>query len=140
MRTNILMVEDNPSDVYFWRELFRDVPNMPEVHWVKDGTEALNYICQRDQFKNVAPPDIILLDLNMPRLDGYQLLQLLKNEERTAHIPVIIFTTSRDESDRSQCADLGAALFLTKPSGVEESKKLVSQLVDSEFPRLVKSA
>ncbi len=136
--TNVLIVEDNPADWYLWKELFSETENVPNVHWVKDGTEALDFIAKRHEYGHAALPDIIMLDLSLPRIDGYQLLQLLKNDARAAHIPVIVCTTSKADSDRNQCSDLGAILFLTKPPGLDEWQKMASHLADNEFPKLVK--
>lgn len=140
MRTNVLIVEDDPADWYLWKELLSETLKMPIIHWARDGTEALEFIAERHEYQRDNLPHIIMLDLNMPRLDGYQLLQLLKNDPRAAHIPVIVLTTSNAPSDENQCADLGASLFLTKPGGLTDCRKLASRLVEQEFPKLVKAA
>lgn len=138
MRTNVLIVEDNPADWYLWKELFSETLHMPIIHWARDGTEALEFIAQRHEHQSDNMPHVIVLDLNMPRIDGYQLLQLLKNDTRAAHIPIIVLTTSNAASDQEQCADLGASLFLTKPGGLTDCRQLASRLAEQEFPRLVK--
>lgn len=140
MRTNVLIVEDNPADWYLWKELFSETLNMPIIHWARDGTEALEFIAERHQHQKENLPHVIMLDLNMPRIDGYQLLQLLKNDARAAHIPIVVLTTSNAPSDQAQCADLGAALFLTKPPALSDCQRLASHLAEREFPKLVKAA
>src|SRR5687767_4777264 len=105
---NILLVEDNSADAYLLSEGFAKTKNAPAVHWVQDGYQALDYVFKRKEYQNAARPDMILLDRNMPRINGFEVLKELKKNSALSTIPVIILTTSRDPLDHSQCKALGA--------------------------------
>ncbi|HWK53217.1 MAG TPA: response regulator [Hyphomicrobiales bacterium] len=114
----ILMADDDEDDRLLARDALNESSPANDFHCVADGVELLDYLARKGKFKdeNRYPlPSLILLDLNMPRLDGRQTLAQLKADPATRHIPVIIFTTSREEEDMLKGYELGAASYITKP-------------------------
>lgn len=126
---DILLVEDSSSDAYLLRELFARKDSAPEIHWVRDGYYALDYLLQRKDYRDAERPDVILLDINLPRVNGFEVLRELKKNEDFCNIPVVILTTSRDPLDHTQCAALGADMCLTKPHAIREYKELIQRLM-----------
>jgi len=133
---DILLVEDSSSDAYLIRELVARRENAAEIHWVVDGYYALDYIFQRKQYQSVNRPDIILLDLNLPRISGYEVLKELKDNDDFSTIPVIILTTSRDPLDHTQCKALGADMCLSKPHALKEFDDMIQCVLDWTSLRL----
>ncbi len=136
---HILLVEDNPSDVRLLKDLMEEQGYQPSLHWVMDGHEALDYVMQKKPYGEATRPDIILLDLGLPRISGYDVLRKLKKDAKYAKIPIVILTTSRDPLDQKQCATLGADAFLSKPRNLKEYELLVEKLVHEYFPHLVQA-
>lgn len=116
----ILLVEDNPGDVRIAVEALKDcrVPNRLNV--TEDGVEAIRFLRGQDGYAGSPRPDLILLDLNLPRKDGHQVLAEIKTDDRLRQIPVIVLTTSENERDISRAYDLSANCYVTKPSGLEQ--------------------
>ena len=133
---NILLVEDNPADMRMLKDLFEESKKTPSLFWVTDGYEALDYIYQRNEYKGAALPDVILLDLGLPRISGYEVLKELKEQPHLAHIPVVILSTSCNPLDRKQCEAFGADVFFSKPHSLKGYEELVEQLSGLELPRL----
>lgn len=127
---DILLVEDSSADAYLLTEVFTRKENAAEIHWVTDGYHALDYVNQRSAYEHAPRPDIILLDLNLPRINGYEVLKELKETPPLADIPVIILTTSRDPLDHSQCKALGADICLSKPHGLQEYEEMVQKMIN----------
>ena len=111
----ILLVEDNPGDVRLTREALRDSKVKNTIHVVDDGVKALQFLNREAPYQDVPRPDIILLDLNLPRRDGREVLADIKLSEDFRRIPVVILTTSDDEQDILKSYDLHANCFITKP-------------------------
>ena len=95
----ILLVEDNPGDVRLTQEAFKESKFLHQMHVVMDGEEALDFLHKRDKFKDVPTPDIVLLDLNLPKKHGTEVLAEIKNDQKLKVIPVVILTTSEAEED-----------------------------------------
>lgn len=127
---DILLVEDSSSDAYLLKELFTRKADAPEIHWVVDGYHALDYVYQRREYSHAKRPDVIVLDLNLPRISGYEVLKELKSTPPFADIPIIILTTSRSPLDHTQCAALGADMCLSKPHAIKEYEELVQRLIN----------
>lgn len=121
----ILLIEDNPGDVRLTEEAFKetDVPNRISV--AKDGVEALAMLQRRPPYTNAVAPDIILLDLNLPRMDGRELLADLKRDPDLAHTPIVVLTTSNAPADIRQAYELGGNCFVTKPVDLDEFMDVV---------------
>ena len=111
---NVLLVEDDPGDVLMTREAFEEyLHNRLDV--VSDGSEALSYLRREGEYADAPRPDLILLDLNLPRRDGREVLAEIKADESLQHIPVIVLTTSRADEDVLRSYQLHANAYVTKP-------------------------
>lgn len=125
----ILLVEDDPADAGLTKRAIKTGRIPCEVHHAKDGVEAMEFLRhQGDRFKDAPRPDLILLDLNMPRKDGREVLADLKNDPELKSIPVIVLTTSDIEQDIEASYLQGANSFITKPMDVQDFFDVVSQL------------
>jgi chemotaxis family two-component system response regulator Rcp1 len=116
----ILLVEDNPGDVRLTIEALRDAKVANQLHHVANGEEAMQFVRRQGSFSDSPRPDLILLDLNLPRKDGREVLQELKGDPELRRIPVIVLTTSSAERDILQSYDLHANCFITKPLDFSE--------------------
>lgn len=114
-RIEVLLVEDHLADVRLILEALRDGGREHHVHHVRDGIEALALLRREPPFKRARRPDVILLDLNLPRMDGRELLGVIKSDPEFATIPVVVLTTSNDEKDVARAYALRANCFVTKP-------------------------
>jgi len=115
----VLLVEDGPGDVRLTREAIRDAGAKLALHVANDGIEAMEFLERRGQFSAAPRPNLILLDLNLPRLDGREVLEAIKGDPALMNIPVVILTTSESETDVMQSYGLHANCFITKPTNVE---------------------
>lgn len=114
--TPILLVEDNPDDYEATLRSLRDNHFLNPVHWCRNGQEALDFLVHgHEEAEGARLPGLILLDLNMPGIDGREVLRLIKADGRLRRIPVIILTTSADERDIARCYDSGASTYIQKP-------------------------
>ena len=125
---NILLVEDNPGDIRLTQEAFKEGTIPKTLHVVKDGVEAMEFLRQRGKYAEAPMPDIILLDLNLPRKDGREVLADIKADEHLRFIPVIILTTSDNEQDISRAYSLYANCFVTKPVDLEQFIFIIRQI------------
>ena len=116
----ILLVEDNPADVRLTQEALKEGKVFNNLHWAKDGVEALDFLKQRGRYESSPRPDIILLDLNLPKKDGRQVLSEIKQDPSLRAIPVVILTTSQAEEDVLRSYDLHANCYVTKPVDLEK--------------------
>lgn len=134
----ILLVEDNVSDATLLKEFLSEEKYVPEVYWVQDGQQALDFILQRGNYENAPLPDLIILDLALPRISGYEVLRLLKHQfSKHSTIPIIILTTSTNPADTKSCLHLGADAFFSKPMNLQGYDELIQTLTVFEFPRLM---
>ncbi len=111
----ILMAEDSPSDAELARLAFKNDEAPNQLIIVKDGVEALAYLRKQNPYEEAERPDVIILDLNMPKKDGRQVLAEIKQDDQLKNIPVIILTTSEDEDDVRRSYELQASSYVTKP-------------------------
>ena len=116
----ILLVEDNPGDVRLTKEALREGKVYNNLHWAKDGVEALEFLRREGKYAEAPRPDIILLDLNLPKKDGREVLASIKNDDRFKQIPVVILTTSEAEEDVLRSYELHANCYITKPVDLEK--------------------
>jgi CheY-like chemotaxis protein len=116
----ILLVEDNPADVRLTREALKEGKVYNNLHWAKDGVEALEFLHRQGKFAAAPRPDIILLDLNLPKKDGREVLQDIKKDDKLKRIPVVILTTSKAEEDVLKSYNLHANCYVTKPVDLEQ--------------------
>ena len=116
----ILLVEDNPGDVRLTQEALKEGKVYNNLHWAKDGVEALEFLQRQGQHANAPRPDIILLDLNLPKKDGREVLAEIKKNDRLKHIPVVVLTTSKADEDVLRSYELHANCYVTKPVDLEK--------------------
>ncbi len=116
----VLLVEDNPADAEHTRTVLEDVKMIGGFHIVGDGVEALDFLHHRGEFRHVPRPDLILLDLNLPRMDGRELLAEIKAADALKDIPVVVLTWSSTQEDILRTYHLQASAYLTKPVDVEQ--------------------
>jgi CheY-like chemotaxis protein len=116
----ILLVEDSPSDANLTIREFSKAKIANNLHWVEDGETAMNYLRQQGEFADAPRPDLILLDLNLPGMDGREVLEEVKSDTDLKRIPVVILTTSNDEQDVLRSYNLNANCYVTKPIDIEQ--------------------
>ena len=121
----ILLIEDNPADIRLTKEIFKEAKINNNLNVVENGLEALEYLRKSSNYKNATKPDIIVLDLNMPKMDGREFLAKVKFDENFKRIPVIVLTTSESEEDILRTYDLLANCYITKPVDLDEFIKVV---------------
>ena len=114
-KIRILLVEDNPADADLTCEKLEQSKILHEINTVKDGVEAMDYLFKRDSFENAVRPDLVLLDLNLPRKDGREVLAEMKASADLRRIPVVVLTSSQAEEDIIKTYDLQASAYVTKP-------------------------
>ncbi|WP_436343854.1 response regulator [Natronorubrum sp. FCH18a] len=120
----ILLVEDNPGDVRLIQEAFREVDVETTFHTVHDGGTALELLRERQRTDSTTELDIALLDLNLPRIGGFEVLEEIKNDEELTAPPVLVLTSSKADEDVAKSYELCANAYLTKPSNPDEFTKL----------------
>jgi CheY-like chemotaxis protein len=133
----VLLVEDDPGDVLMIREAFADNKVRNNLTVVNDGEQASDLLHRRGEFADAVRPDLILLDLNLPRKDGRELLTEIKNDEQLRYIPVVILTTSEAEEDVLRSYQLHANAYVTKPVDFDTFIQVVRQ-IDQFFLTVVK--
>jgi two-component system, chemotaxis family, response regulator Rcp1 len=124
----VLLVEDNPGDVDLTKEALTDAKVRNRLHVVDDGAKAIDFLFQKGAYADVPRPDIILLDLNLPKKDGRQVLAEIKAEPRLTGIPVVILTTSQAEEDIARSYQLHANCYITKPVDFKQFMKVVKSI------------
>lgn len=133
----VLLVEDDPGDVLMTQEAFEEHKLRNRLSVVSDGTEALAYLRQEGQYADAVTPDLILLDLNLPRRDGREVLEEIKKDENLRRIPVVVLTTSQADEDILRSYQLHANAYVTKPVDFERFISVVRQ-IDEFFVSVVK--
>ncbi len=129
----ILMVEDNPVDVLVTREALKQGRILNNISVAEDGEEALDFLFRTGQFSAAPRPDLILLDLNLPKKDGREILAELKSNPDLRSIPVVILTTSQAEEDVLRSYDCGANCFIVKPVDLEQFTSTIRSVEDFWF-------
>jgi CheY-like chemotaxis protein len=133
----ILLVEDSPSDADLTEEAFSEGKVLNNLHWVQDGVEALAFLYRQGNYVDAPRPDLILLDLNLPKKDGREVLAQIKGNPTLKLIPVIILSTSAAERDIVKTYELNANCYVTKPIDLEEFIGVV-KLIEEFWLALVK--
>jgi CheY-like chemotaxis protein len=126
----ILLVEDNEGDLRLTREAFREGKVTNNIHAVADGEEAMEFLRRQGRFADAPRPDIVLLDLNLPRKDGREVLAEIKADPHLRRIPVVVLTTSRAEQDVLRAYDLNCNCYINKPVDLEQFFRVV-EMIDS---------
>lgn len=124
----ILLIEDNPVDVLMTRRALEEAKVFNQLHVVEDGEEAMDFLYQQGNYADAPRPDLILLDLNLPKKSGREILAEVKKDPRLLAIPVIILTTSEAEKDISMCYENHGNCFITKPVDMEQFTHVVKSI------------
>jgi CheY-like chemotaxis protein len=127
---HILLVEDNPGDVRLTQEAFKESKLIHELHVANDGVEAMEYLHNDGVYSDALRPDLILLDLNMPRKNGREVLEEIKRDPKLMHIPVVVLTTSEADEDILKSYSLHANCYITKPVEFEKFLDTVKRIED----------
>jgi len=126
----ILLVEDDETDIKFITRAFERIWDAPTIAVVRNGEQALQYLRKQQDYGSAATPDLVLLDLNMPGKNGYEVLTEAKRDPELKHIPIVVLTTSSDEESIEESYKLHANSFITKPATFDELQSVVQQVVD----------
>ena len=129
----VLLVEDNEADADLVTEALQNARIWMNLHWVRDGVEAMAFLKREGCFSNAPLPDLILLDLNMPKKDGRQVLKEIREDKNLTHLPVVILTTSREEEEVLRSYQLHANCYITKPVDFDSFKTIINQIKDFWF-------
>jgi len=124
----ILLVEDNPDDVALTLRALKKNQILNKVIVARDGSEALDFLFGTENSPPIDMPEVILLDINMPRMSGLEVLERIRADERTRYLPVVVLTTSDEDRDRIDSYSLGANSYISKPVEFEDFNKVVKQL------------
>lgn len=128
--SHILLVEDNEGDIILTLEAFKEAKIINSIDVVRDGELALRYLAKESEYKNVETPDLILLDINLPKIDGIEVLKAIKSDPELSLIPVIILTTSEDEKDILKSYKSHANCYITKPVNYNNFMAVIKSLKD----------
>lgn len=134
---DVLLVEDDPGDVLMTREAFDDNKVANRLQVVSDGVSALAFLRKEGEHADAPTPDLVLLDLNLPRMDGREVLEAMKNDEALRSIPVVVLTTSEAEEDVVRSYALHANAYVTKPVDFDRFIEVVRQ-IDEFFVEVVR--
>lgn len=134
---DVLLIEDDPGDELITREAFEHNKISNTLHVAHDGEEGLDFLYRRGGYENAPRPDLILLDLNLPKYDGRQLLETVKSDPDLNHIPVVVLTTSSAEEDILRSYKLHANAYVTKPVDLDQFMNAVRQ-IDDFFVQVVR--
>ncbi|MGC2360408.1 MAG: response regulator [Thermoplasmata archaeon] len=124
----ILIVEDNPADARLVREVMRDSKVLNEIQWVPDGVEAIAFLRHQGKYASAPRPNLIFLDLNMPRKDGREVLTEIKADESLRRIPIVVMTSSQAEEDIARAYDQHANCYVRKPIDFQQFHEVVKSL------------
>ncbi len=133
----ILLIEDNEGDILLTLEAFKESKITNNFNICRDGEEALSYLSKQGDFINATTPDIILLDLNLPKIDGKQVLEKIKNNEKSRLIPVVVLTSSKAERDIMQSYELHANSYIVKPVDFDQFTEIVETIDNFWFSIVV---
>lgn len=130
---DILLVEDNPGDVRLTKEALRDAKVLNEIYVARDGVEAMEFLRREGAFAQAPFPDLILLDLNLPRKDGREVLAEVKKDPKLKRIPVVVLTTSKADEDIVRSYNLHANAYITKPVDLNRFAEIIHALEEFWF-------
>ena len=133
MPIEVLLVEDNPGDAELTRIALEDSKISVNLNVVEDGVEAMAFLRKQDKYSNVPHPDIVLLDLNLPRKDGREVLAEIKTDDNLKRIPVVVLTTSQAEEDIIKAYNLSANCYITKPVDFDQFVRIVQSIENFWF-------
>ncbi len=126
----VLLVEDNPGDVRLTREALKEAKVNNQLHVAEDGVEAMNFLQRKGEYSDAPRPDLILLDLNLPKKDGREVLEEIKQDPELKRIPVVVLTTSQAEEDILRSYNLHANCYVSKPVDLDQFINIVKSIED----------
>jgi two-component system, chemotaxis family, response regulator Rcp1 len=126
----VLLVEDNDDHVFLTRESFDDARLKVDMHHVEDGEQCMAFLLRQPPFQDSPRPDLILLDINMPRMDGFEVMQRIRENDMINRIPVVVLTTSADHLDVNRMYELRCSSYMIKPVNFENFTQGIRQLAD----------
>ncbi|WP_424355924.1 response regulator [Methanobacterium sp. MBAC-LM] len=130
---SILIIEDNPADIRMMQEIFKESNTKTNIHVAYNGIEALEFLNKKEKHQNQLKPNLILLDLNIPLIDGFEVLKEIKTNNKLKDIPVIILTTSNTKENFSKAQEFEANCFITKPLDYDEYTLLLQHIEECWF-------
>lgn len=125
---HILLVEDNEGDIVLTKEAFEEAKIKNSISVVRDGWEAIQFLEKNEEYKNEEEPDLVLLDINLPKVNGHKVLKHIKNHPELKHIPVIMLTTSSDETDVIKSYENHSNCYITKPVDISNFLEVISSI------------
>lgn len=125
---NVLLVEDNPGDVRLTQEAFKEANMAIQLNVTMDGAEAIKYLRKEEKYSDVLTPDLILLDLNLPKKDGREVLKEIKTDDTLKRIPVVVLTTSNAEQDVMKSYNLHVNCYINKPVDFEKFFDIIQKI------------
>ena len=125
---NILLVEDNEGDIILTTEAFKDMKLENNISVVKDGEEAIRFLKKQGEYAQAPTPQLVLLDINLPGMDGKQLVEIIKKDESLKEIPVVMLTCSDKDADVSDCYDKHVNWYITKPIDYDKYTKVMHEI------------
>jgi chemotaxis family two-component system response regulator Rcp1 len=129
----ILLIEDSLGDIRLTQEALKEIKHPITLHIATDGEQAMAYLYKEEPFTNANPPDLILLDLNLPKKHGLEILKEIKNDPNLKKIPVLILSISQDEEDILQCYNLHANCYINKPLDIDTFMEVISSTIHFWF-------
>lgn len=133
---HVLLVEDNPADTTLLEELLEQGNYHVAMYCTNNGYDAFDFLNRHSRYERAPRPNVVLLDLGLPRMNGYEMLSRVRKVPNLARIPIIVLTTSRDPKDRELCMSLGAYDFISKPYDLDGYEVLVDHLASNIFPSI----
>lgn len=127
-KVQILLVEDNEGDILLTKEAFEEARFNTQLSVVKDGKAAIDFLCKREKYMHAVSPDIVLLDVNLPKKNGHEVLNYMKSNDGLKHIPVIMLTTSSSQKDIDLSYSNHVNCYITKPTEVENFMDVVATI------------
>jgi two-component system, chemotaxis family, response regulator Rcp1 len=125
---HILLVEDNEGDIILTTEAFKDMQLENKISVVRDGEEALRFLKKQGEYSEAEAPQLVLMDINLPGIDGKQLLEIIKKDEKLQDIPVVMLTCSDKDADISDCYDKQVNWYITKPIDFDKYTKVMHEI------------
>jgi len=129
----ILLVEDNAADIRLTEEVIRGIKIVNRIYVVRDGVEAIDFLEKKGKFSNVSDPDLILLDLNLPKKGGFEVLKEIKQDDNLKLIPVVILTISDAKEDLIKAYNLHANCYIIKPLEMKEFSRIIHSIINFWF-------
>ncbi len=133
IRAKILLIEDNAADIRLTKEVLQESKIVSNLDVVRDGVEAIDYLKKKGKFSNTRKPNLILLDLNLPKRNGFEVLETIKQDKELKRIPIVILTVSDAKEDLIKAYNLHANCYVIKPLEMKEFHKIINSIVNFWF-------